>query len=349
MAKKQNIVGSSNEPTFSPEQVADAFTLIRAMNWYHNNKSDADAAKYLGVKNISIAKSNLTYAWLKRMRDRGAVFPDTESNAFDRLKERFTAQIKQISDSKKESEDNVVSIQDRVQAKVDYFTMELEGKFDELWFDNSTQEFVPYTWMVDNEVKPMHAAKIAEYCREQAKEWVKIIEDRKKDEYVKESYPRPSKEYLRAVNIWLSFATDAEKLANNQKAARKPRKKKPVSQEKKISKIKYQVEDVDLKLTSINPIKIIGSQQLWVYNTKTRKLGVYNAADESGLSVKGSSILNYNESTSISKTLRKPEKTLKDITSVGKVGLRKAMETINSKPVKLNGRINNLTILVRVV
>lgn len=349
MAKKQIITGSSTEPVFSPDQIVDAFALIRGMNWYHNNKSDTDAAKYLGVKNISLAKSNLTYAWLKRMRDRGAVFSEIEMQSFNRLKERFSAQIKELSDSRKQSEDNVVSIQDRVQAKVDYFTMELEGKFDELWFEGSKEDFVPYAWMVENEVKPMHAAKIAEYCRDQAKEWVKIIEDRKKDEYVKESYPRPHKEYLHAVNIWILFATDAEKLASNQKAARKPRKKKPVSQEKKVGKMKYQAEDVDLKLTSINPIKIIGSQQLWVYNTKTRKLGIYNASDESGLSVKGSSILNYNESTSISKTLRKPEKTLKDVLAVGKVGLRKVMESINSKPVKLNGRINNQTILIRVI
>ena len=84
-----------------------------------------------------------------------------------------------------------------------------------------------------------------------------------------------------------------------------------------------------------------------LFRSKTRKLGVYVAADSAGLSVKGSAIENYKYSESISKTLRKPEAVLKKVLEGGKIVLRKVMGEINSKPVELNGRINKDTILLR--
>jgi hypothetical protein len=224
--------------------------------------------------------------------------------------------------------------------------MELEGKFDDIWHKQSGEEFVPYTWMVENEVKPMHASKIAEYFKQRAADWIAIIES--KDEYVKESYPRPRKEMIEAAKFFTAVATDAEKLASNKNAARKPRKKKAVSFEKKVARLNYKKDDTENKLVSIDPVKIMGAQKLWVYNVKTRKLGVYTAADDAGLSVKGSTIENYKYSESISKTLRKPKEVLSRVLDGGKVVLRKVMGEINSKPSELNGRINKDTILLRV-
>jgi hypothetical protein len=224
--------------------------------------------------------------------------------------------------------------------------MELEGKFDDVWHEQSGEEFVPYTWMVENEVKPMHASKIAEYFKQRASDWIEIIES--KDEYVKESYPRPRKEMIEAAKFFGLVATDAEKLASNKSAARKPRKKKPISFEKKVKNLKFKKDDIENKLVSIDPVKIMGAQKLWIYNTKTRKLGVYTAFDDAGLSVKGSSIENYKYSESVSKTLRKPKDVLSRVLDGGKVVLRKVMGEINSKPQELNGRINKDIILLRV-
>jgi hypothetical protein len=192
----------------------------------------------------------------------------------------------------------------------------------------------------------MHASKIAEYFKQRTADWIAIIES--KDEYVKESYPRPRKEMIEGAKFFGLVATDAEKLASNKSAARKPRKKKPVSFEKKVKNLKFKKDDTENKLVSIDPVRIMGAQQLWVYNTKTRKLGVYTAKDDAGLAVKGSSIENYKYSESVSKTLRKPKDVLSRVLDGGKVVLRKVMGEINSKPVELNGRINKDTILLRV-
>jgi hypothetical protein len=89
--------------------------------------------------------------------------------------------------------------------------------------------------------------------------------------------------------------------------------------------------------------------QLWVYNTKTRKLGCYNAEDAGGLSVKGSTILNYAESKSVQKKLRKPEVTLLEVLQGGKVFLRNVIENIRAVESTLTGRLNDDTILLKVI
>jgi hypothetical protein len=358
------------EPTWdsNAKSPCTQFELVRAFQWYNHNKTNKDARKYLleylakeqMITPLQIQAAqylndswNIVDGWLARCLDRGALVPDnTLINFGDRMKE-FLARLDKIVQERGLATvvvdtSNVVSIQERVTAKTDYFIMELEAKFDEFWHKNSPEDFDPYTWMIENEVKPMHAAKIAEYCRQRAKEWVSIIEGRKTDEYIKESYPRSHKEYLHAANLFLLFATDAEKLASNKNAARKPRKKKPISFEKKVKNLKFKKEDTENKLVSIDPVRIMGAEKLWVYNVKTRKLGVYVAADQAGLGVKGSAIENYKYGESIGKTLRKPKDVLPRVLDGGKIVLRKVMGEINSKSSELNGRINKDTILLRV-
>jgi hypothetical protein len=356
------------EPTWEKRtEPCKQYDLIHAFQWYNHNKESRDARKYLIeylVKNNEITPLqkqaadylnnswNIVDGWLARCLSRGAWIPDTTFNNFKERMNAFRGRLDAIVAEKGlgaavvADTSNVISIQERVQSKVDYFIMELEGKFDDVWHEQSGEEFVPYTWMVENEVKPMHASKIAEYFKKRASDWIEIIES--KDEYVKESYPRPRKEMIEGAKFFGAIATDAEKLASNKSAARKPRKKKPISFEKKVKNLKFKKDDIENKLVSIDPVKIMGAQKLWIYNTKTRKLGVYTAFDDAGLSVKGSSIENYKYSESVSKTLRKPKDVLSRVLDGGKVVLRKVMGEINSKPQELNGRINKDIILLRV-
>jgi hypothetical protein len=103
-----------------------------------------------------------------------------------------------------------------------------------------------------------------------------------------------------------------------------------------------------LKLVSINPTDVIGSKELWVYNTKTRKLGRYVATEYQELGIKGTTITNFSETGSICKTLRKPEEKLKEFKAAGKVQLRKFLDDINATDTMMNGRINEEIILLKV-
>jgi hypothetical protein len=116
-----------------------------------------------------------------------------------------------------------------------------------------------------------------------------------------------------------------------------------------IAKLFYQEAYAPSDLKSEDPKKIIGAQQLWVYNTKTKKLGVYQAEDASGLSVKGSTIIGYSESKSITKTLRKPDEVIPQVIKGGKVYLRNVLTDLTTKDSLLKGRINVDTILLKIL
>jgi hypothetical protein len=142
------------------------------------------------------------------------------------------------------------------------------------------------------------------------------------------------------------------------KATRAPRKSKPKSATKLVEKLKFLKVDEKFKLASVSPDQIIGASELWVFNVKTRKLGKYVAKnpdptgmgrDGSGLQVKGTTIIGYDEEQSIQKTLRKPVDQLKDFKGAGKVKLRKFLDDIKTTDTKLNGRCNPETVLLKVI
>ena len=94
-----------------------------------------------------------------------------------------------------------------------------------------------------------------------------------------------------------------------------------------------------------------------MFNVKTRKLGRYVAENidptgqnrgNSVLSVKGTTIIGFNEAESIQKTLRKPDVQLKEFKDAGKVKLRKFLDEIATTDTKLNGRCNPDTVLLKV-
>jgi hypothetical protein len=132
------------------------------------------------------------------------------------------------------------------------------------------------------------------------------------------------------------------------KATRKPRKKAAPSKEKQIAKLKYCVTDDKYKLASINPIDMIDSTEIWVFNTKTRKIGKYVAEEGLTMKVKGTTLEFFDEKASLQKTLRKPEETLKEFKKASKVKLRKFLDEIKTMETKLNGRFNADTIILKV-
>jgi len=337
-----------SEPRWTSPVEPGRVNIIQAFNWYNVEKDEKDAAKYLGVP-VSIARHFQTLAWAKRMQERGYKLPAAESATFiDRMLKLKEAMKSKTIVAENAEPSNVISIQERIKAKSEEIIGEMEGLVDDYGIRGDHTKLNAYQWMVDNDVKPIHANRIAEHFRECAKEPMKAAGG--KDAFLKEAYSTFTKaRMLNLLQTYAAIVKDAERLSSNASKQRKPRKKKPISFDKMVAKIKYKVRDDSLKLQSVDPVKVVGAIQLWIYNTKTRKLGVYNAVDESGLKVKGTTIKNYVEDTSVSKTLRKPEKTLPLVVDSGKIALRKVLDGINSKPSKMNGRIGKDTLLLRVV
>ena len=175
---------------------------------------------------------------------------------------------------------------------------------------------------------------------------------------LKEGYAHIKKADIKNYRIAIGdLLTALDFVIESAKATRKPRKPKVYSADKLTTKLKYLKVDEKYKLASIDPAQIIGANELWVFNIKTRKLGKYVASnidpkgmqrDGSGLTVKGTSILGFDENLSIQKTLRKPEDQIKEFKDSGKVKLRKFLDDIKTTDTKLNGRCNPETVLLKV-
>jgi hypothetical protein len=240
----------------------------------------------------------------------------------------------------------VPTIQDRLNEKTSELIGELEGIFDDV-VANTATKFKPYDWFQTNNVVQSQLGKYEGLFRKR-KEELELAQS-KKDEQVREGYSHFKATDFKRLIAWLDELLSAvDQYRGVKKATKKARVKKAPSKEKLVAKLKYAKEDKALKVVSINPADIVGSSELWVYNSKTRKLGKYVAASYQTLSIKGTSITGYDVDKSVSKTLRKPDEQLKEFAKAGKISLRTFMKDIKAVETKLNGRIGTDTLLLRV-
>ena len=243
------------------------------------------------------------------------------------------------------------SIQERVKESALKMTEELEDAIE--GFQTDPENFDPKAFKVLNllkgkEVKAAHARIIKTlYSRDLAE--LEELASGKGDEQLKEGYSHRSRKQIKnLIAFYQEIMSACDMLTQEAKVNRKPRKTKVVPKDKLVAKLKYMKSNEPLKLVSINPTDIIGTKELWVFNAKTRKLGKYVASEFADLGVKGTTITGFDEFKSIQKTLRKPEEKLKEFKAAGKVQLRKFLDEINATDTKMNGRINEDTMLLKV-
>lgn len=170
------------------------------------------------------------------------------------------------------------------------------------------------------------------------------------DEQLVEGYSYLSKPELRKIVKSLeSMIGDVRSHAKIKNSTRKPRKKKVKDASKQVSKLKYQQHSADWSLDSVSPTRIPTSQRLYLFNTKTRALSVYVAAGAAGFEVKGTSLKGYDIANSFVATLRKPKETLNGILSSTPKQLEKLLASLTVKKKPANGRINEQTIILKVI
>ena len=234
------------------------------------------------------------------------------------------------------------SVQERMRER----QSEIIGDIEELI--DAGETFSLYEWLKAKEIPATYCPAIVVYYSPVLAELLEALDG--KCPQLKEAYGHMTKKQLRdRVEFYNMIITDAERYGNVTKKTRAPRKPRAVSVEKVLKNLKFQKEDNTFKIASINPEKIIGAQELWCFNTKNKVVTVFRALDRGGLNIKGTSVINYDETTSKSKgSGRKPEEVLDKIRSGGKVVLKKFMEELKTdKPLQF--RINENTILMKVV
>ena len=270
------------------------------------------------------------------------------------------------------------TIQERIQKRVHEILEPIE-----IWLDRyvtSPEKFNPDKFkLVDvfkkQQVGGVHARKIMEMYEPQYKEYKDLLilrsknlkfkeitdeEDNDSEErQLLESYEDVDNETIqKGIKAFDNIFEACDRMIAIANANRKPRKKKEKTPEQLVAKMQFKKNDEKANLESIDPAEIIYAEELWVYNTKTRKLGHYVAKTldprglnrpGTGLMVKGTSIKGFNEEASVQKTLRKPEKQLEEFTNSGPKKVLEFYDAIKTMGIKLNGRINTEVLLLRAV
>ena len=118
---------------------------------------------------------------------------------------------------------------------------------------------------------------------------------------------------------------------------------------KQASNVKLKTVDMDTGVASLSPAMIPGSKLAVIYNSKDRKIIIYYAKPDSVLGIKNTKVVDYDETRSFAKTLRKPDSII--------TPLRHAVTTrrvdvvvgdINGKRHELNGRMTKDMLLLKV-
>ena len=356
-AKRKALVNSLRgyEPEILIENYSSTFSA--ALSWYTQN---ADAKKLLKYaleyfakrgKKAEVIALNAAADYdvrqigiVTRLLSRDQYISEKHllwlDNSVASLVEKHATQKSVVKESTTTPETPVVSIQDRMDDVARTHAAEFDAAIDD--FLTTSSSFSAKNYLMSNSVSAPIAKRIGDKYTKLINEITEAIEG--EDEQLVEGYSYMNKRQLKKFLAFVEqIKADCQQQVQTAKANRAPRKRKEVSPTKVVSKLKYMREFSELGLKSVRPENIIGSTELWVYNTKTRKLQVYKA--EGTLSVKGTAVIGFDVKESKSLTLRKPEEFFKGL-SLGKRAMNNAIKTLTTKPSTPNGRTSEDCVLL---
>jgi len=350
------------EPVFISDKELSESDVTREAYWYRETQSDATKKKwfleyiksicteseYEGFKTVDDYRFSVMGTWA-RMVSRGAILPKKYIEAIENFPEKIKEFVNHDVVAKKENSDRKkVNVQEHIRNSVNKYAGSIEFEIDKFIENDFKSEFSMMNFLEKNEIKGLIAKRIGESLIPQQKELEELLSGWNTDNDLRESWSSFTKPQIKKFDEFISLMIeDCNKLSENKKRSAKPRKHKSPDLQKIIAKVQYLEHDSKLKLESLHPIKIIKADEVWVWNQKLRKLGVYYSKNADGLSIKGTTIQNFNED-SVSKTIRKPEEYFKKILNGGKRVLKKEFVGVKAKEQKLKGRLNKDTLIVKV-
>lgn len=245
----------------------------------------------------------------------------------------------------------VPSIQERLREASGAMSEELDAAIDSWIMDPEAfnpKEIKIINLLKGKGAKAAHSRMIKGYFQRNFNELNELASGQA-DEQLREAYKHNSRKNVKKlIEFYEAIMSACDQIAAEQKVLKKPRAKKVKPAEDLVKKLKFKLSDDKLSITSVPTAGLIGAQAAIVYNTKTRKIGMYIASSSEGLNVKGASIINFTEK-SFQKTLRKPDVQLKEFKEQN---TQKRVETwfskIKSTETILNGRVNAELILLKI-
>ena len=166
-----------------------------------------------------------------------------------------------------------------------------------------------------------------------------------KDEELKEAYNLDNKTAKRYEKFLGKILADIDLYIGGSKAQASKRVK---SKTKTKLKVQYKISDEEYGISSVAPEKILGKSKVWLFNTKSRELSYVETTHEDGITIRGTSIIDVDETKSFAIRLRKPLGLINAILAKKQKEIKSELNSIKTKKNKATGRINRYTIILGV-
>ena len=337
--------------------------VVLAFNWYNYSYGTKDAkdmiVDYL-VRNDRAREAKLVQAiadsemrtvigWLCRMSVVGLELDERELAEVNRDIARLVATKAEKKKTAAEKAADEPNIQDRLREKLVECAGEMEGMYDDFLLAGCKMnaDFKPLNLIRQFNIAPPMVGEISKIWEKKLVELKAIVAG--KDKQLVEGYDCYGKIQVRnMIKFAEQVVADCAAYVQIKKVERKPRVKKAVPPERIVAKLKYQREDAALGIKSEPAVKIHGATELWLFDTKKRKLIHYVADSHIGsLTVKGTAIIGFDATLSTQKTIRKPEEQLKQVMGA-RPAARKNYAAIKAVETKLTGRTNENILILKV-
>ena len=347
------------------------WAICKAVNWYYQNTTAKDIKKYVleYVRFIKAEKSEIdkikrvdlkTFRYdfyrtgfLGRMVSRGATLPKHFAKRLETGLADLLAVGAEKATAAKENEEAQAkqpTIQERIEDQVSELLADLESEVDG-FLNGIKKRTEPNKWfsmakfLKSNEVKGKQTTLIADNWRTLLAEVTEAQE--RTDDQLTEAYEfltRPQlKRYAKFLEAWV------EDCESHGATKRKTRKKKVKTPEQLVAKLQYLPKSKEYKVSSVDPKGIIGADCVVIFNEKYRLMTIYRAADAQGMSVKGTTLLNYSTEKSIERRLRKPKPMLAVASKMGLRAINSEFKNVRTTDRKPTGRLNKNCVIVRIL
>lgn len=370
--KDADLSSYGTEPNFAtqPDPEKRTLVLIKTYNWYSHFYSNIEAKEFL-VQYLESVKSNKvklvrkvpesrmikSVGWMARAAMRGLQLDAREVEVINNTVDKLILTVKPAQKDENEGETVKVSranVQEVMRERASDAAGEIEEMLDAFLLEGCPKN-------VDVEKKIIEALStrkvLPQHISETIKHWQNVLGEfnevlTTKNAQIKEGYASYSKAQIKSKIAFVEqVIAGLNGYVSLKQATKQVRVRKPVPVEKLVARLKhlktFKDEKQGLDLTGMNPTKLVGSSEAWVYDTAKRKM-YHFVADQYAkvLGVKGNTVLGFDKNLSEVKTLRKPSEQIKQLVG-SKPAARKYFENIRAVAVSPKGRFNKDMIILR--
>jgi hypothetical protein len=347
-----------DEPTWlGVDEIQYNKEMLRGLNWHNYCANEKDYVKYLEAwikqHRPKTAKQDIatwreyssidkTMCALARMHMQGFPLSDADDAKLLNYVNMVTTPVKRSRKAVTAAVVTRPSVQDRIRQQVSGVLSDLDVRIDDAFEGNLVTAEDISGDILSKGFKGPQLRLIQNYINKNLIEWKEAYAG--DDDQLVAGYSYVGKRNFKKIIDAFSSVLDSISQQSTRINAQRIRKRKPVDKKKMASKLRYMKEFEGI--TSKNPVDIIGANVVWVYDTKKRRLGYYEAEVKDSLFVKGNKIQGFKNSCE--KILRKPDEQLTMVMGLRKNQTVNWMDTIKAKCKAMTGRMTLDTIILRI-